>query len=446
MKSSSIVETANTKQHSNYIAKIKKSATLGVGVLNGVIGDFLHHENNGFSIQMQFYVNEEPLVLIKENILITHKKPTSKICILIHGLMNDETIWNFPDTTYKNYGTLLQQDVSYTPFFVRYNTGLHISENGKCFSQLVQNLVNNYPVKIDEISIIAHSMGGLVTRSACYYAPLQNANWVNKLNKLFFLGTPHLGAPLEKFGNALTFLLKQIPISYTQLTGDFINLRSSGIKDLRYGYLTDEDWKGHHPDELLKNNKTVIPLLEHVDYYLISGTLTEDPNHFVSEWFGDVLVRKSSAIGQSKGKHHLSFNLQHHKEFAGFAHLKLVDSIEVYEQIKEWFLVENVHSKTIKSTNKNTDTLNKEHFPQNKEIQSSTFKSLLKLVNTGVAVGINQLEVLNKRKMAYRVLNQIPVVNVFSKEIENIQNEIGNVVIQTAKTTVQKSDKLIEKL
>lgn len=433
------------KQNLENLSKIKKAATLSVGVLNGVIGDYLDNKNNGLTVQMQFYKNEKPLILSRENINSTHQKITSKICILIHGLTNDETIWNLPNTKQENYGTLLQKELNYTPFYIRYNTGLHISENGKQFSQLIETLVNNYPIEIDEISIIAHSMGGLVTRSACYYAPLQNANWLEKVHKLFFLGTPHLGAPLEKFGNALTFLLKEIPISYTQISGDIINLRSAGIKDLRYGYIIDEDWKNHHPDELLKNNKNVIPLLEDVEYYIISGTLTKDPNHLVSEWFGDILVRKDSAKGKSKSKHHLAFDFNHHKEFSGVAHLKIVDSIDVYEQIKTWISKKSEHKKSIKTRNpKSIIPYNTDYFPKGNNIINDKFTSILKLTTTGLIGTIDKLETINKNNLTYKILNQIPIVNTFSKEIENIQKNITETILSTSKSILKKANNTLE--
>ena len=121
------------------------------------------------------------------------------------------------------------------------------------------------------------------------------------------------------------------------MTKDVINLRSAGIKDLRYGYLLDEDWKGKDPDTLLKNSKNAVPLLEGVSYYIISGTVTEDPESIFSVWFGDALVRKPSVLGKDKsGIHTLPIPEENHKEFPGFAHLTLMHDPKVYEQIKEW--------------------------------------------------------------------------------------------------------------
>jgi len=180
-------------------------------------------------------------------------------------------------------------------------------------------------------------MGGLVVRRACYDATQHQMDWVKKVQKLFFLGSPHLGTPLEKIGNVVSNVLQAVPRPYTKLAGDVVNLRSSGIKDLRYGYVTDEDWEGQDPDAMLQNNKNTIPLLEGVTHYIITGRLTEDSEHPVVQWFGDAMVRKPSALGQSKDEEHsIPFPLEHHREFPKVGHLKLTRFPEIYEQIKLW--------------------------------------------------------------------------------------------------------------
>lgn len=143
---------------------------------------------------MDFNKNNKRIELSSEGLkeYFGKSKVSSKICILIHGLTNNETIWSFSDGS--DYGSLLKKDLDYNPFYLRYNTGLHISENGKLFSEKMQQLVDNYPVELEEITLIAHSMGGLVTHSACYYALLEGFSWTKKSEKYFLLATPHFGS------------------------------------------------------------------------------------------------------------------------------------------------------------------------------------------------------------------------------------------------------------
>jgi pimeloyl-ACP methyl ester carboxylesterase len=323
-----------------FLKKILKFAYQCLSAINGAVGDKL--ENTLLGIEMNFYENLKPIPLTKKHLSqqfsckdssnqLTDK---AKICILIHGLTHNETIWAFDDKS--DYGTMLEKDFQYTPFYLRYNTGLHISENGKSLAALIEKLTRNAPTQISEICIIAHSMGGLVTHSACHYAQENQYDWVKKLSKIFLLATPHLGSYLEKFANITTNILAKVPNWHTRMVGKVINLRSSGIKDLRYGYIKDEDWKGHHPDQLLKNTKTATKKLSGVSYYVISGRLTKEEMHWVSQLFGDILVDTKSATARSKNVHEFNFLPENHYEFASTHHFKLSAMPEVYEKINYW--------------------------------------------------------------------------------------------------------------
>ena len=327
---------------------LQKGADVGVGILNGVVGDYLHQQNNPLAVRMGFYAEGRPLPLSPDALESACPNMTSRICVLIHGLVCAETIWNYPGSSQTNYGTLLQRDLGYTPFYLRYNTGRHISENGRNLAELMGELTAAYPVPINEIIFITHSMGGLVTRSACDYGLRHEAAWVQKVRKLFYLGSPHLGAPLEKFGNAAAFVLKKFPRPYIKIIGDVINVRSSGIKDLRFGYVSEADWAGRDPDLFLKNTKNSLPLMDGASHYVITGRLTENPRHPVSRWFGDALVRKPSALGRSRRKEHsLRFPSCHHREYPATGHMKLAHYPEVYDQIRQWCEQPIIHERHI---------------------------------------------------------------------------------------------------
>jgi len=99
-----------------------------------------------------------------------------------------------------DHGAALARDLGYTPLYLHYNTGLHISTNGRAFADLLQMLVAEWPAPLEELVIIGHSMGGLVSRSACYYGAFNGHDWLRHLRKLIFLGTPHHGTPMERTG------------------------------------------------------------------------------------------------------------------------------------------------------------------------------------------------------------------------------------------------------
>ena len=150
-----------------------------------------------------------------------------------------------------DHGAALARDLGYTPLYLLYNSGLHISTNGHAFAAILEQLVASWPVAVDELVLLGHSMGGLVARSACLVAGEHGHTWQNRLQALITLGTPHHGAPLERGGNWIDLLLDLSP--YTAPLGALGRIRSAGVTDLRYGNVLDEHWQGrdrfaHGPD------------------------------------------------------------------------------------------------------------------------------------------------------------------------------------------------------
>lgn len=317
--------------------KAKRGTDRSLSILNGLVGDFLHEKGLPMAVQMAFYLNRQPLEMTAQGLKQAFPKASSKLCIMVHGLNCTEGVWELSDTPVTTYATKLSDEFGYTPLHVRYNSGLHISHNGQMLSQLMADLFRVYPKPIEEVIFITHSMGGLVTRSACYYGSQNQGSWTDKVQKLFFLGSPHLGADLEKFGNVVASVLKSAPLPYTSVIAEVFNKRSAGIKDLRYGYVRDEDWQDQDQDALLSNNKQTVPLLENADHYVITGTVFKDNQKILNEFFGDALVRKYSATGGDPDKpHHIPFLPENHKEFEAINHLKMAHSELVYKQIRDW--------------------------------------------------------------------------------------------------------------
>ncbi|MBU1537599.1 alpha/beta fold hydrolase, partial [Myxococcota bacterium] len=258
-----------------------------------------------------------------------------RLAVFVHGLVADETVWNFSEDPATSYGSLLEQDLGYTPLYLRYNTGLHISENARQFADLMEALLDRPGVQVDELLLIGHSMGGLVIRAAAWYGSQNNHRWTEKVKTIIYIASPHQGAPLEKLGNLVTGILKGLPQPYLQVAGDIINQRSDGIKDLRFGYLTQGEWSGGDPDAILTSHKELIPLLGGVRHHAISGTLTKNPAHPAAVALGDFVVRNASALGQSPlNEYSLPFTSV--RVFPRMGHLRIAHDPLVYEQIKQW--------------------------------------------------------------------------------------------------------------
>jgi pimeloyl-ACP methyl ester carboxylesterase len=261
---------------------------------------------------------------------------TSRIAVFVHGLFGDDECWRtFPlrgRAGRRTYGERLQDELSITPVHVRYNTGLRISANGRELARLLDDLVGAWPVGVEEVVLVGHSMGGLVVRSACHYAEEDSRRWTDSVRHVFCLGSPHLGADLEKGANVLGWAFGRLP--ETRALASFLNARSVGIKDLRFGSCVEADWCDSDPDEYLRDRCNEVPFLPSAHYYFIGATLSEGP---LGSLLGDLLVRIPSSSGRGSGKgRRIPFEIDNGKEFSGMHHMHLLNHPAVYEQLRTW--------------------------------------------------------------------------------------------------------------
>nr|HMN59664.1 hypothetical protein [Anaerolinea sp.] len=183
-----------------------------LAALNGVLGDHLASSGNPLALSMRFRRAGQALVLRRPSLAKAIAQPTGRILILVHGLCRNDLQW---ERNGHDHGAAIAAEPGIghrcTPVYLHYNSGLHVSTNGREFARLVESLVRAWPVPVAEIAIVAHSMGGLVTRSAVHYASGERRAWTGKLTKIVFLGTPHDGAPLERGGNWVNVVLDRSP-------------------------------------------------------------------------------------------------------------------------------------------------------------------------------------------------------------------------------------------
>jgi pimeloyl-ACP methyl ester carboxylesterase len=291
-----------------------------IAALNGVVGDHLAATHNPLAIQPA----------LRRNIPAT--EATNKVVILVHGLCMNDRQWQRKG---HDHGAALAHDLGYTPLYIHYNSGQHISTNGRILADLLETTLADWPQPVDEVVIIGHSMGGLVARSACHYAVQAAYRWPEHLRKLVFLGTPHHGSPLERGGNLIDIGLGSL--SYTAAFSMLGKLRSAGITDLRHGSLLDEDWLDH--DRFAHNHDTrqPLPLPERVHCYAIAAALDESEAGYVSNLLGDGLVPIASAHGRhAREEHHLAIPEAQRWTGYGMHHLDLLDHPAVYAQLHAW--------------------------------------------------------------------------------------------------------------
>ena len=304
-----------------------------IAALNGVLGDYLAKTANPLAVTMHLRRESQPLDLRREGLAAAIPMPSSKVLVLVHGLCRNDRCW---ERAGHNHGTELACDLSYTTAYLHYNTGLHISTNGRALAQVLEELVSAWPVPLNEVSILAHSMGGLVARSAYHYATAAGYVWPSKLRKLVFLGTPHHGVPLERAGHWFELLLERTP--FTAPFALLGRVRSAGITDLRHGSVLEEDWKGRTRTESRSDSSRSLRLPRRVQCYTIAATIGGAPSRRRDQLIGDGLVPVESALGDHRdSRRRLAFPRSHQWTAKGTSHLGLLCSGQVYERIRDWF-------------------------------------------------------------------------------------------------------------
>lgn len=301
--------------------------------LNGVCGDHLEASKNPLAITMHFRNSDGEKVLPDSaNIGARIQDASPRIVVLVHGLCLSHEYWNGHNEG--SLGKELQREHGYTPLYLNYNTGRHISSNGRNLSTQLQLLTEAWPVEIEELTLIGHSMGGLVIRSASWYGTELGLPWTELLKNALYLGSPHHGAALAKAGNLLTFVMKKFryasPFALAQHT-------SAGIKDLRHGNLLDDDWEGIDQDDFHPDYRKPVPLREGTRHFFIAAAIGKNVSDFTSMMVGDLLVRLDSARGQHRDDlKKLLQRPENCRVFENLNHLNLLHNKVVHDQILEW--------------------------------------------------------------------------------------------------------------
>lgn len=301
--------------------------------LNGAIGDHLEATGNPLATTMSLMTPHDSLTLDREALAALLPEASSNLVILVHGLSLSELGWNRNGAP--SIGERLQDELGYTPLYLRYNSGRHISTNGQELAQLLEQLCELWPVPLESVSLIGHSMGGLVIRSCCWYAQQKEYSWLPQLKKVVCLGTPHHGSAVAKAGHAFDLLMQKTPYTEPLAIG---RGRSAGIKDLRHGNLLDEDWQSHDPDQPHPDTRQVVPLLEDVDYYFAAATLGRHQDDQLGHLLGDLLVRLDSAVGSHPNDlRKLFIKPENCAVFHEKNHFDLLNDEQVHQKIIGWF-------------------------------------------------------------------------------------------------------------
>ncbi|RTL42005.1 MAG: alpha/beta hydrolase [Burkholderiales bacterium] len=273
-----------------------EKANAVIAALNGVLGDYLEDTANPLATPMSLH----PLV----------DGASGPPLVLLHGLCMNEAQWRREGADFP----AALAELGYQPLGLRYNSGRPIWRNGAELAALLDTVPG-------PLTLLGHSMGGLVARSAI--AQAGRRRWPKRLRTLVTLGTPHQGAPLERGGQQVQRLLAVS--AYSRPLALLAARRSAGIRDLRYASLLEAD----------AGRASTLPLPEHVTCYAVAATTAKRPSGSPARWLGDGLVPVASALGQHRSPaRRLAFTDT--ALFTGLGHLGLQTDAAVLEQLKLW--------------------------------------------------------------------------------------------------------------
>lgn len=263
--------------------------------VNGLVGDQLRLLDDPQTITMTVRFEGIDVPVTPWHLRKAYPQASSHVVVFVHGLCESDEAWDLGRRSRSTYAQRIADETDATAVMVRYNTGLHVSENGQHLDVLIDQLVGAWPVAVERITLVGHSMGGLVVRAATNRATVSGHGWIHRVTDVVCLGTPHAGAALEKAAHLGSRVLRIWPQS--RPFGTILDTRSAGIVDLRHGYITADEWEGQDLTARWGLDRIAAAPLPHAEYHFVAATLGATHRHPFSAVLGDLLVHFSSASG-----------------------------------------------------------------------------------------------------------------------------------------------------
>jgi hypothetical protein len=303
-----------------------------IAVLNGVLGDYLAATANPLATPMALRRDGRALQVDAAALATSLPDASGRVLVMIHGLCMNDLQWSREG---HNHGAALGRDLGFTPVYLHYNSGLHVSINGHALAQQLEHLIEQWPQPVERFVLLGHSLGGLLARSALHYGAQADHRWPSRLSDMVFLGTPHHGAPLERAGNWVDIVLGATP--YARPFSRLGKVRSAGITDLRHGNLLDEDWVGRDRFTRGADRRQHVPLPQDVRCYAVAASIGQQTGDLKDRLLGDGLVPLDSALGRHRDPARcLQFAEDRQWIGYGVGHLDLLKHPELYAQLLRW--------------------------------------------------------------------------------------------------------------
>jgi pimeloyl-ACP methyl ester carboxylesterase len=310
---------------------VSVSREAALAALNGVVGDLLAEKHSPLAISMCFRVQGKEVTVSPSALRQAFPNAKANLLVMVHGSSMNDLQWRWGT---HDLGEVLATHTNSTVLWLHYNSGLHISTNGRQLAHLLEQLTKSWPVSVKGLTLVGHSMGGLVMRSACHFAQRHKLHWLSTLRAGAFLGTPHFGAPLERMGRVVDFALGALPT--TRAFARLGKIRSAGVGDLALGSLSDEDWQNGR-----KTRRVWIPLPAGVNWFVAAAVLgkrsLKGKARAAAHLIGDGLVPLASALGL-EGAHGENLGVDASNRWVGYqlTHVELLKSRRLASKLKTW--------------------------------------------------------------------------------------------------------------
>lgn len=283
--------------------------------VNGLIGDRLQRDRPRLAIPMAVRVDGRDVAADRAALADAFPEARGRVAVLLHGLCESDAAWQVHREAVGSTYPRTLEELGWTPVVLRMNTGLSLRENGVALTALLQGLADGWPVGVEQVALVGHSMGALVMRAAAAVATDVEAPWTELVSDVVSLGAPHLGAPLASYVGHGSAALGRLPESAG--FGRILDWRSVGVHDLVGGLAED------------------VPPLPRARYRLVSATLTTSPRHPVGAVLGDLLVRQPSAYGRRRGRPDL-FPGAETLHLPRADHFDLLNHADVHAALRRW--------------------------------------------------------------------------------------------------------------
>lgn len=247
----------------------------------GLIGDQLAEAGSPVAFPVRLRHGGRDVDVAPRALAEAYPDATGRLLVFVPGLFETEHAWWYRAARWwsddaPTLGDRARAD-GWTPVYVRYPSSQTLADNGRELAELLRRTTDLWPVDVEEVAIVGHSMGGLVARHAVHTARGDDHAWLDRCRHLVCLGTPHGGSPVARGAAAAARALGAVP--ETRGIGDIIELRSPGIRDLE------------HTDP--------VPAVPGVDVHAVVAVLGRGTGRVCTEVVGDLLVTASSARGRA---------------------------------------------------------------------------------------------------------------------------------------------------